>query len=248
MADEGADEGVVAILLAAGGSRRMGGADKLWADLAGEPLIARPLRTLATMPEVDLLVVVAPAGRHAMLKTLAGEAAAQLRCVEGGARRQDSVAAAIAAAPEAAWYLVHDGARPLLSAALARATLSAARECGAAVPGAPVTDTLKRVDAGGRVIETLDRGASRAGLRAVQTPQAFAGALLRRAHASSHDDATDDAALVERLGEPVQVIDGDPANMKVTTAADLELVRAWQGAAGGLSPPDAPQATPRESG
>ncbi len=236
-----AEAEVVAILLAAGASRRMGGGDKLWADLDGEPLIALPLRTFATMPEVDLLLVVAPPARHAMLKTLAGEAAAQLRCVQGGARRQDSVAAGIAAAPDAAWYLVHDGARPLLSAALARATLDAARDHGAAVPGVPVTDTLKRVSTEGRVIETLDPGASRAGLRAVQTPQAFAGALLRRAHASSPDDATDDAALVERLGERVQVIDGDPVNMKVTTAADLNLVRALLSTTGHDAPPEEPR-------
>jgi 2-C-methyl-D-erythritol 4-phosphate cytidylyltransferase len=176
-----------------------------------------------------------------MLQTLAGEATVQLRCVRGGARRQDSVAAAIADAPEASWYLVHDGARPLLTAALARATLDAAREHGAAVPGVPVSDTLKRVTTEGRVIETVGRGSARAGLRAVQTPQTFAGALLRRAHASSSEDATDDAALVERLGEPVQLIDGDPVNMKVTTAADLDLVRAMLSAT-------APPAEPRGSG
>ncbi len=233
-----ADAEVVAMLLAAGASRRMGGDDKLWVDLAGEPLLARPLRTLATMPEVDLLVVVAPTGRHAMLQTLAGEAAARLRCVEGGARRQDSVAAGIAAAPDAGWYLVHDGARPLLTASLARASLDAAREYGAAVPGVPLSDTLKRVAADGRVIETLDRGGARAGLRAAQTPQSFAAALLRRAHASSPDDATDDAALVERLGERVQVIDGDPVNMKVTTAADLALVRGLLSATARPAPAD----------
>ena len=217
-----ADHGLVAILLAAGASRRMDGTDKLWADLDGEPLIARPLRALAAPRDVELLVVVAPARRHAMLQTLAGETAPELQCVEGGARRQDSVAAALTAAPEAAWYLVHDAARPLVTAALACRVLEAAREHGAAVPATPVTDTLKRVDATGRVLETPDRGM----LRAVQTPQAFAGALLRRAHATSNSEATDDAALVERLGERVQVVDGDPSNVKVTTPADLELVRA----------------------
>lgn len=216
------DETTVAILLAAGASTRMQGEDKLWADLDGEPLVARPLRTLAALSEVDLVVLVAPAGRHTTLRTLAGVAGAQIVCVEGGARRRDSVAAGIAAAPEAAWYLVHDAARPLLSGALACRVLEAAREHGAAVPAVPVADTLKRSDDDGRVVETVDR----ASLYAAQTPQAFAGPLLRRAYAEASDDATDDSALVERLGERVQIVEGDPANMKVTAATDLALVRA----------------------
>ncbi len=218
------DDTTAAILLAAGASTRMEGEDKLWADLDGEPLVARPLRTLAALSEVDLVVVVAPAGRHTTLRTLAGDAATRIVCVEGGARRRDSVAAGIAAAPEAAWYLVHDAARPLLSGALACRVLEAARAHGAAVPAVPVADTLKRAGDDGRVLETVDR----ASLYAAQTPQAFAGPLLRRAHAeaAASDDVTDDAALVERLGERVQIVEGDPANVKVTAAADLALVRA----------------------
>ncbi|MDP6604956.1 MAG: 2-C-methyl-D-erythritol 4-phosphate cytidylyltransferase [Dehalococcoidia bacterium] len=219
-----------AILLAAGRSARMGGpgpdGDKLWADLGGEPLIAHSLRTLASLEAVAVIVLVAPADRHLMLRSLAGEAPVELRAVEGGARRQDSVAAGLAAVPEAAWVLVHDGARPLLSTGLARRLLDAAREHGAAIPAVPVADTLKRVDGAGRVIESVDR----APLRAVQTPQAFAGDLLRRAHDSSSEgapaDATDDAVLVERLGEPVWTVEGDARNLKVTTPVDLALARA----------------------
>ena len=218
-------EASVAILLAAGASSRMGAVDKLWADLAGEPLIARSLRTLASLHAVDLVVAVAPAAQHEPLRALAGGLSAELRCVAGGARRQDSVAAGLAAAPDAHWYLVHDGARPLLTADLACRVLAAARTHGAAVPAVEVADTLKRVDAQGNVAATLDRRE----LRAAQTPQGFAGPLLRRAHEEAGeggDEATDDAALVERLGEPVHVVEGDPLNIKVTTAADLALVRA----------------------
>ncbi|MEX2445873.1 MAG: 2-C-methyl-D-erythritol 4-phosphate cytidylyltransferase, partial [Dehalococcoidia bacterium] len=125
-------------------------------------------------------------------------------------------------APEAAWYLVHDGARPLATPALAARVLQAAREHGAAVPGVPVVDTVKRVDGTGRVLDTFDR----AELRAVQTPQAFRGELLRRAHAEVREDVTDDAAMLERLGCPVVVVDGDPANRKVTTPEDLVIARA----------------------
>lgn len=225
MTDDGPE--VVAIMLAAGVSSRMTGTDKLWADLDGEPLIARPLRTLATMPEIDLLIAVAPIGRHSMIQALAGESITHLRCVEGGERRQDSVAAGLAQAPHANWYLIHDGARPLLSAKLARETLTAAREYGAAIPGVPVADTLKRVDAHGRVIRTLDRVSDGNGLHGVQTPQTFAGTLLRDAYDSSSEDATDDASLVERISERVHVIDGDSSNIKVTTESDLDLVRAF---------------------
>ena len=218
-----------AILLAAGSSARMGGEDKLWADLGSEPLVTHPLRTLAAIDAIDVLVLVAPAERHSMLLSLAGEAPVDLRVVEGGARRQDSVAAGIAAAPQADRYLVHDGARPLVSAALVERLLAAIAEHGAVVPAVPIADTLKHVDADGRILGTIDRDVT----RAVQTPQAFDGDLLRRAHAAGDGadgqpaaDATDDAALVERLGEAVWTVEGDATNFKVTTPEDLERARA----------------------
>ena len=244
----------------------MGGVDKLWAELGGRPLLAWPLEMLAGLDEVDVVVVVAPAERHRAVAALASGigGATELRCVEGGARRRGSVAAGIAAAAEAAWYLVHDAARPLASTELARRVLAAARERGdrgTAVPGLALADTVKLVEADGRVRETLER----ASLRAVQTPQAFAGALLRRAHAAfgadtlgaeafgaealgseeagspdateeALDRALDDAQLVERLGEAVWVVEGEPGALKVTTAEDLERVRGlaagWAGRAG----------------
>lgn len=215
----------VAILLAAGSSTRMGSIDKLWVELDGSPLIAHALRTLAALPEVSAVVVVTPTAQHAALQALAAGLPVSVRCVEGGMRRQDSVAAGIAAAPDAEWYLVHDGARPLAGLELCARVLAAARERGAAIPAIPVADTIKRVDGDGLVAETLDR----APLRAVQTPQAFAGALLRRAHEhalATGSEGTDDASLVEALGEPVATVPGEAANLKVTTPADLELVRA----------------------
>jgi 2-C-methyl-D-erythritol 4-phosphate cytidylyltransferase len=219
-ADDTADD-VAVILLAAGASSRMGGADKLWADLDGEPLIARSLRTLAGIERVRTLVVVAPLARHDDVRALLGECPLEVCCVEGGARRRDSVAAGVAAAPDTGWYLVHDAARPLVTRELAWRVLEAARATGAAIPAVPLADTVKRVDQAGRVVETLDRSA----LRAVQTPQAFAGDLLRRAHAEVSGEVTDDATMLERLGLPVATVDGDPRNLKVTTPADLELAR-----------------------
>ena len=231
-------EAVAAILLAAGRSERMGGIDKPWAALGGRPLLAWPLAMLASLDAVETIVVVAGEERREQIEALAAEAAPgrEVRWAGGGARRRDSVAAGLAAAPEAAWCLVHDAARPLASAALARRVLDAAREHGAAVPGLAVADTVKAVDAEGRVTATLDRAA----LRAVQTPQAFAADLLRRAHAASGDDATDDAQLVERLGEPVWVVEGEAAAMKVTTADDLDRVRSLVARREPASPLDAP--------
>lgn len=220
-----AQGGLAVIVLAAGSSARMGGVDKLWADLHGRPLIAHSIATMGALDGLRTLVLVGPASRHPDLTAAAADAAAggvDVRCVEGGARRQDSVAAAIAAAPDAAWYVVHDGARPFASAALARRVIEGARRHGAVIPGIPVTDTVKHIAADGRILATVER----ASLRAVQTPQGFAGTLLRRAHAEVTSDVTDDAAMVEWLGVPVFVVPGDPANIKITTPTDLTIARA----------------------
>lgn len=217
--------GLVVIVLAAGTSARMGGVDKLWADLGGRPLVGHSIATLGTLDGLQAMVLTGPQERHADLAACAAAASARgvlVRCVPGGRRRQDSVAAAIAAAPDAAQYLVHDGARPFVTTALARRVLEGARRHGAAIPGVPVTDTIKHIDGDGRILATVER----ASLRAVQTPQGFAGTLLRRAHAEVSGDVTDDAAMVEWLGTPVVVVPGDPANMKVTTPTDLTVARA----------------------
>jgi 2-C-methyl-D-erythritol 4-phosphate cytidylyltransferase len=139
--------------------------------------------------------------------------------VVGGAERGDSVAAGLAVLDASVdLVLVHDAARCLTPPEVF-ARVVAALEAGAVavVPGTPVVDTVKQVDASGRVLATPDRSA----LRAVQTPQGFARNVLARAHAVS-SEATDDAGLVERLGEPVLVVDGDRLAFKVTTPDDLE--------------------------
>lgn len=212
-----------AILLAAGASTRMAGVDKLWYEVDGQPLIGYALRTLAELNEVGIVVAVAPTARHEALRALVADIdGVELRCVEGGARRQDSVAAGIEAAPEAEWVLVHDAARPLVTREVCAAVLRGARLHGAAIPAVPLVDTVKRVDPQGRVLETVDREP----LRAVQTPQAFAAALLRRAHLEVSQDVTDDAMQVEALGVPVYAVPGDPRTFKVTTPEDLERVRS----------------------
>lgn len=138
--------------------------------------------------------------------------------IEGGPRRQDSVAEGLAhLPPEVTHVLVHDAARPLASPALVERVVSAlAAGADAVVPAIPVRDTIKRV-AEGRVVETVDR----TDLVAVQTPQGFTAAALRRAHDSVAVDVTDDASMAEIAGSTVVTVPGEPGNIKVTYPEDL---------------------------
>jgi 2-C-methyl-D-erythritol 4-phosphate cytidylyltransferase len=197
------------------------GSDKLWADLCGKPLLAWPLLVLANCAAIDEVVIAVSAESRERVVRLTSEIAPRARVVLGGPRRQDSVLAALAAASGAEWVVVHDGARPLLTAKLIEDGLAAAEATGAAIAAVPVADTIKQVK-GAMVEQTLERSQ----LRAVQTPQVFRRTLLVDAHASGADDATDDAALVERIGGQVRVYEADNENIKVTTPADLEIARA----------------------
>jgi len=214
---------VAGILLAAGASTRMG-TDKLWAQLGGKPLISWPLQTLAASDAIDELVLVVSASSREPMVRLLQELNIVGKIVLGGARRQDSVRAALDAAQDADWVVIHDGARPLLTEKLILDGLRAAREPGAAIAAIPVVDTIKRVEEG-TVLQTLDRD----GLWAVQTPQVFRRALLAEAHAASSLDVTDDAALVEGLGATVRIYMGAPENIKVTTPFDLVVAGALLG-------------------
>jgi 2-C-methyl-D-erythritol 4-phosphate cytidylyltransferase len=188
--------------------------------LAGEPLLEHALRHALAAPEVSHVVVVAPASHLREAGAIASRSGRPdaVDVVRGGIERTDSVAAGLAALrPEDGIVLVHDAARALAPAGLFSRLVHEVRSGHpAVVPGLPVTDTVKVVDASGRVTGTPDR----AMLRAIQTPQAFLREVLERAHASGAR-ATDDAALVERVGGHVLVVDGDPLAFKVTTPDDL---------------------------
>jgi 2-C-methyl-D-erythritol 4-phosphate cytidylyltransferase len=173
---------------------------------------------------VGEIVVVAPAAHVDEVRALVPSALV----VAGGATRQDSVRAGLSAlSADVDVVLVHDAARALAPSTLAARVVAAVREGHAAVvPGLAVTDTIKSVSESGAVVSTIDRSA----LRAIQTPQGFSRDLLERAHASSPGSpATDDAGLVEALGEPVHVVDGDRLALKVTTIDDLLVATALMG-------------------
>lgn len=205
------------------------GQDKLWLDVGGRPLLALTLQHAADSGCFEQVAIAAPLQRWDALHELtAGVGFAVIDVVEGGPRRQDSVHAALQRCLDQEYVCVHDAARPLASPQLFRDVLAAAEEIGAATAALPCIDTIKRV-AEGHVVETLQRD----DLVATQTPQAFSTYLLVHAHQAAIDDgveADDDAALVERLGQRVAVVPGDPRNLKVTHAQDLTLLRALVGA------------------
>ncbi|KQY46022.1 2-C-methyl-D-erythritol 4-phosphate cytidylyltransferase [Cellulomonas sp. Root137] len=237
---------VAAVLTAAGSGSRLGHPlPKALVPLEGQSLVAHAARNLlaaraAGDDRVRVLVVTAPAFHLAAiereLSALGDEVT--LLVVAGGATRQASVAAGLAALvadPRGAdvdVVLVHDAARPLAPASLVERVIEAVRDGHpAVVPGLLVTDTIKRVAPHrGVLVEPVLETVPRAELRAIQTPQGFTRELLLRAHASgaahAHDEAlaaSDDAGLVEQLGEPVWVVAGDERAAKITTARDLAI-------------------------
>jgi 2-C-methyl-D-erythritol 4-phosphate cytidylyltransferase len=207
------------IVVAAGRSERAG-QDKVWAPLDEQPVVARALAALAA-PPVERVALVVAAARLAEGRTMVAGLGLPVLVVPGGARRQDSVRNGLLALGPCEWVAVHDAARPLATRDLLLRVLGAAQRTGAAVAAVPVVDTIKRV-ADGVVVDTPPR----AELWAVQTPQVFRGALLAQAHREQAEDATDDAALVERQGVAVGVAEGAYDNIKITTPDDLELA-AW---------------------
>jgi len=216
---------VWAVLVAAGrGERLAAGRPKAFARLGGLPLLAEPLRRLDDCPSVDAIVIVAPPGWEEPTILLAEEIGASkvVSSVPGGETRSASVREGLAGVPDDAdVVLVHDAARPLLPADLVPRLLAALAEgFEGAVPALPVPDTVKRVDRGGVVVETLRRHE----LVAVQTPQAFTVAALRAAIAGEGSDC---ASLVEAGGGRIKVVPGDERLLKVTTKDDLARVAAW---------------------
>ena len=201
------------------------GEEKLFADVGGGPLIALTLSAASRSGAFAAVAIAAPRERHELLGRLAADAGfTDVRLTTGGDRRQDSVRHGLDQVDDAEIVAVHDAARPLCAPQLFADCVAAAREHGACTLAIPVVDSIKEVEHG-VVVRSLDRGR----LCAVQTPQAFRRELLVAAHQHAVAGGLvvdDDAALVEALGTPVQVVAGSPDNFKVTHPRDLFLLRA----------------------
>ncbi|MFQ5417134.1 MAG: 2-C-methyl-D-erythritol 4-phosphate cytidylyltransferase [Myxococcota bacterium] len=216
--------GVAALLLAAGRGDRLGdGLPKAFVPVAGRPLLQHALEALARADEVDLVVPVLARGDLPRWQAALSELRDSAKlgdAVVGGAERQDSMAAGLAALPDGiALVAVHDAARPLVRSHDVDRVVRAAARDGAAILAVPVGDTIKRVR-GGRIVETPERSEC----YAAQTPQVFRVEILREALAKASAEGrtgTDDAQLVEALGVAVTVVEGDVGNLKVTHPEDL---------------------------
>jgi 2-C-methyl-D-erythritol 4-phosphate cytidylyltransferase/2-C-methyl-D-erythritol 2,4-cyclodiphosphate synthase len=220
---------VSAIIAAGGRGERLGASQpKQLLLLGGQPILQRSVDALLAHPRIADLVVALPADLAAAPPGYLLGREKPVTVVAGGARRQDSVANAFARIPgHADVVVIHDAARPLVTPGLIARTIDAAVADGAALAAVRATDTVKRSDGQGHVAETLPREQ----VYLAQTPQAFRVAVLRDALAAG-GDATDEAALAERAGHRVTLVDGEPSNVKITTAEDLRAAeRAVSGAA-----------------
>lgn len=210
---------VAAIIPAAGSGVRLG-ADipKAFLELGGLTLLTRSAHAMSL--EADVIIVSAPTGYLEKAARLLAEVDAEVHVVEGGEHRQESVANALAVVPEdVTVVLVHDAARPLVPHRVTQDVVTIIRSgSDAVIPVLPIVDTIKRVDAHGTAIETVDRNQ----LRRVQTPQGFNRAVLDQAYADPTIVATDDAGLMDALGVSVSTVNGDERAIKITTMDDVQ--------------------------
>lgn len=217
------------VIPAAGQGKRMGTSiNKQLLPLRGRPILAHTISLFEQSEEVaEIVIVCSKMDRERIAELVRGEGYRKVSSIVlGGAERQESVYAGVKAlSPLIQRVAVHDGARPLLTCADLSRFFTEAEEFRAAIMAVPVKDTIKRVDAQGKVLETPPREA----LRAVQTPQVFDRELLEEAHQKAKEAgylSTDDAALIEWLGYPVQTLMGSLENIKITTPEDLDLAES----------------------
>lgn len=218
---------VSAIIPAAGQGKRMGmGQNKVYLTLGDETILGLTVKFFEQIPEVEEIIVVVRADEVESVEReicAPGELHKPCKVIVGGKERQDSVQAGLAVLSHISdFVLIHDGARPLITTELVQSALRVAEEKGTAVLAVPVKDTIKVVNSTGYVEGTPER----ATLRAVQTPQIFRRDLIVRAYEHAKEMGilgTDDASLVEAMGEPVFLVEGSYENLKITTPEDLLL-------------------------
>ena len=211
-----------AVIVAAGNASRMGGIDKVMAQLKGEPMIVRTVRTFQKCDAISEIVIVTREDLIIPITNLCRDMPKVKAVVRGGKSRQESVGLGLnALSSKVKLAAIQDGARPLITWEVIDRTVRAANSYGAAAPAIPVKDTIKVVE--GRVVKnTPDRST----LFAVQTPQVFDLDLLRGALKKAERDGsavTDDCSAVELMGMSVKIVEGDERNIKVTTPMDLKI-------------------------
>ena len=213
-----------AVIVAAGTASRMGGVDKIMESLKGEPMVVHSIRAFEACDAVREIVVVTRPDLIVPIMHLCAPFNKVTAVVAGGENRPDSVDRGLnALSSKVKLAAIHDGARPLITWQIIDRVVRAANSFGAAAPGIPVKDTIKKVN-GGIVVETPERKQ----LSAIQTPQVFDFDLLRGALKKARQDEaelTDDCSAVERLGFKVKIVEGDERNFKVTTPMDLKIAR-----------------------
>ena len=214
-------EDIGAIIVAAGKSQRMSGTDKIFAPLAGQPVLLRVLQPFIDCPSVDRIVVVLNNRNYDEGKNLIIEQnwEKEVAVCIGGRRRQDSVLAGLKLLGDCDYVVVQDGARPFVTVDLIERGIDAAMENGAAVAAVPATDTIKIVDKDMIARQTLPRDS----LWLCQTPQVFLYDVLIKAYREAAAEVTDDAQIVELAGGKVKLYQGSYDNMKITTPADLAI-------------------------
>jgi len=223
---DGAAEAIapdLGVVLAAAGSSQRLGFDKLFTPVLGKTVFQEGLERILSSPRVAEVVVVVSSGNEEMVQRLVEKSAKPVRVATGGAQRQDSVIAGLAAIDPAIEYvMIQDAARPFVTPELIERVLEAAKVHGAAVCGHPVIDTLKETEDGQTVLATIDRSR----VWAVQTPQIFYRPFLAEAYAAINAGGhavTDDTAAIEAMGRPVALVRHDDLNLKITRKADWEV-------------------------
>jgi 2-C-methyl-D-erythritol 4-phosphate cytidylyltransferase len=222
---------VAAIIAAAGESKRMGGIDKVFALVGGRPVLEMAIDVFQKCRMIDRIIVVVNEEKLNLCQQVVdggGWDKAQDKVTDvciGGKRRQDSVAAGLKQTGDCDWVVIHDGARPLVTADLIERGLEAARETGSAIAAVPVIDTIKVAGRNDIVRMTLPRRS----LRAIQTPQIFRADIIKEAYSQPQEDVTDDATLVEKAGYKVKLYMGSYENIKITIPADIAFTEAlWR--------------------
>ncbi|MGI6031431.1 MAG: 2-C-methyl-D-erythritol 4-phosphate cytidylyltransferase [Eubacteriales bacterium] len=222
-----------AVIVAAGSGKRMGtSVNKQFLEIQGKPVLAYTLEAFEQCDVIDGIIVVAKSDEIPLVADLIAryDISKGKKVVAGGPTRQDSVWNGLMAAEEYDFVAIHDGARPFVHEKLIQKAVEEAWLHQAAAVGMPVSDTIKRCDVHGQIVETVDRS----DLWAVQTPQVFDRALLIGAHRYVQDRGlaiTDDCMAIEAMGGTVRMVQGDISNIKITTAGDLphgEAILAWR--------------------